>query len=64
MKSLKQGVHERDNTLGRLRRVEIVRDPVFCNPTGIKFIWECQKCHDTFETIMPYLEILCLGDKK
>lgn len=49
--------------MGMLRKVTIGRTPIFNQPDEIIFTWECQACHDTFQTRIPYLEIHRMGPK-
>jgi hypothetical protein len=53
-----QEYHEKCGSLGMMREIKIVRYPVINTPIHILIRWECQKCHDTFETTIPYLEAL------
>ena len=61
LNSLEQQRCPKDDKLGRLVSISIVTDPIFSNPRGIKAKWECQECHDLFETEIPYLEIQQIG---
>ena len=63
MKNLEQQRCPKDDTLGLLQKVSIDRFPLFNNPRGVRFRWICQKCHDVFETSIPYLEIQDLGEQ-
>jgi hypothetical protein len=48
--------------LGGLIDFHVVRVGPFNTVFEIKVRWRCQKCMDTFETRLPYLEVLNLGD--
>lgn len=61
MDCIEQQIHEQCDTFGRLLKVDLVEDTWFGNTMGVKFTWECQKCHDTFVTTAPYFEALKMG---